>query len=63
MRFAGNQGGRSCAEKFGLGRKYQPYSVAIYTLFGNLWANEVLWGQKQCFLGKKRTTTWYILHM
>ena len=37
--------------------------VAIYALFGNLWAKKCLLGQKQCFLGKKYTITWYILHI
>ena len=38
--------------------------VAIYALFGDLWAKKVPFlGQKQCFLGKKCTITWYILHI
>ena len=32
--------------------------VAIYALFG-----VPFFGQKQCFLGKKFTLTWYILHI
>ena len=35
--------------------------VAIYALFEDLWAKKCLLGQKQCFLGKKCTITWYIL--
>ena len=32
--------------------------VAIYTLFGDLWAKKVAFlGQKKCFLGKKCTNT------
>ena len=48
------QGGRSCAkawgafaEKFGLGRKFQARTlrfVAIYSLFGDLWAKKCLYG-------------------
>ena len=38
--------------------------VTIYALFGDLWAKKVpCFGQKQCFLGKKCTITWYILHI
>ena len=37
--------------------------VTIYALFGDLWAKKCLLGQKQCFLGKKCTITWYILHI
>ena len=38
--------------------------VAIYALFGDLWATKSAFlGQKQCFLGKKCTITWYILHI
>ena len=38
--------------------------VAIYAIFGDLWAKIVpFFGQKQCFLGKKCTITWYILHI
>ena len=38
--------------------------VAIYVLYGDLWAKKsAFWGQKQCFLGKKCTITWYILHI
>ena len=37
--------------------------VAIYALFGDLWAKKCLFGQKQGFLGKKCTITWYILHI
>ena len=37
--------------------------VAIYALFGDLWAKKCLLGQKQCFLGKMCTITWYILHI
>ena len=38
--------------------------VAIYTLFGDLWAKTVPYlGQKQCFLGKKCIISWYILHI
>ena len=37
--------------------------VVIYALFGDLWAKKVPFGQKQCFLGKKCTITWYILHI
>ena len=37
--------------------------VAIYALFGDLWAKSAFLGQKQCFLGKKCTITWYILHI
>ena len=38
--------------------------VAIYALFGDLWAKNVPFlGQKQCFLGKNCTITWYILHI
>ena len=36
--------------------------VAIYTLFGSLWAKSAIFGQ-QCFLGKKSSITWYILHL
>ena len=36
--------------------------VVIYALFGRLWAKKsALLGQKQCFLGKKCTMTWYVL--
>ena len=36
--------------------------VTIYALFGNLWAKKMLFfGQKQCFLGKKCTITWYVV--
>ena len=38
--------------------------VAIYALFGDLLAKKSAFlGQKQCFLGKKCTITWYILHI
>ena len=38
--------------------------VAISALFGDLWAKKSAFlGQKQCFLGKKCTITWYILHI
>ena len=38
--------------------------VAIYTLFGDFWAKKSAFlGQKECFLGKKCTITWYILHI
>ena len=38
--------------------------VAIYSLFGGLWAKKVPFlGQKHYFLGKKCTITWYILHI
>ena len=37
--------------------------VKIYALFGNLWAKKCLLGQKQCFMSKKCTITWYILHV
>ena len=38
--------------------------VAIYAIFCGLWAKKsALWGQKQCFLSKKCTITWYILHI
>ena len=38
--------------------------VAIYALFGDLWANKrAFLGQKQSFLGKKCTIIWYILHI
>ena len=38
--------------------------VAIYALFfGDLWAKKVPFWVKQCFLGKKCTITWYILHI
>ena len=73
-----NQGGRSWAgargapaEKFGLGRKFKHKHtlfcrklrfVAIYALFGDLWAKSAFLGKKQCLLGKKCTTTWEILH-
>ena len=48
-----------------MGENFKPYHfvailnfVAIYALFGNLWAKKVLFfGQKQCFLGKKCTIT------
>ena len=37
--------------------------VAIYALFGRLWAKKsALLGQKQFFLGKKCPITWQILH-
>ena len=75
--FAIAQGGRSCmgaqvapAEKFGLLTKILRPNirklkfVAIYALFGDLWAKKnAFLGQKQCFLGKKCTITWYILHV
>ena len=74
-----NQGGRSCAEAWGPPPKsldshenFKPEHtlfcrklifVAIYALFGDLWAKRSAFlGQKQCFLGKKCTITWYILH-
>ena len=35
--------------------------VAIYALFGDLLAKKSAFlGQKQCFLGKKCTITWYL---
>ena len=38
--------------------------VAIYALFGNLRAKKsTCLGQKQCFLGKKCTITWHIVHI
>ena len=38
--------------------------VATYALFGDLWAKKSAFlGQKQCFVGKKCTITWYILHI
>ena len=38
--------------------------VAIYALFGDLLAKKSAFlGQKQRFLGKKCTITWYILHI
>ena len=38
--------------------------VAIYALFGDLWAKKSAFlAQKQRFLGKKCTITWYILHI
>ena len=37
--------------------------VAIYALFGDLWEKSAFLGQKQCFLGKTCTITWYILHI
>ena len=38
--------------------------VAIYALFGDLCAKKSAFlGQKQCFLGKKCTITWYKLHI
>ena len=37
--------------------------VANYALFGNLWTKKCFWDQKQCFLGKKCTISWYILHI
>ena len=68
------QGGRSCtgarvapAENFKPEHKLfcrELRFVAIYALFGDLWAKKSgFLGQKQCFLGKKCTITWYILHI
>ena len=38
--------------------------VPSYALFGDLWAKKGLFlGQKQCFIGKKCTITWYLLHI
>ena len=37
--------------------------VAIYALFGDLWAKKVPFGSKTVFHGKKSTITWYILHI
>ena len=37
--------------------------VAIYALFEDLWAKNAFLGQKQCFLGKKCTMTWYTMHI
>ena len=36
--------------------------VAIYALFGDLWAKKSFLGKKQCFLGKKCTIKWNRLH-
>ena len=37
--------------------------VAIYALFGDLWAKKgAVLDQKQCFLDKTFTIIWYILH-
>ena len=38
--------------------------VAIYALLGDLWAKKgAFFGQKQCFLGKNCTISWYILYI
>ena len=37
--------------------------VTIYARFEDLWAKKCLFGSKQCFLGKKCSITWYILHI
>ena len=38
--------------------------VVIQALLGDLWAKKSAFlGQKQCFLGKKCTITWYVLHI
>ena len=36
--------------------------VAIYALFGDLWAKKCLFGSRTVFLGKKCIITWYMLH-
>ena len=68
------QDGRSCtgarvAEKLGSDENFKPEHtlfcrelrfVAIYALFGEKCP---FLDQKQCFLGKKCTSTWYILHI
>ena len=70
------QGGRSCAalaRSLDSDENFKPEHtlfcrklrfVAIYALFGDLWAKtRPFLGQKHCFLGKKCTITWYILHI
>ena len=37
--------------------------VAIYAHFGDFGQKSVILGQKLCFLDKKCTITWYILHI
>ena len=71
------QGGRSCvkagrafAEKFWLGQKFYALTYAILSQYKDmsgithfLGPKKCLWGQKQCFLGKRCTITWYVLHI
>ena len=61
------------AEKFGLGRKFLAWTYAILsqikicrdlrTFWRSLGKKSAFLGQKQYFLGKKCTITWYILHI
>ena len=61
------------AEEFGLGRKFLARTYAILsrieicrdlrTFWRSLVKKSAFLGQKQCFLGKKCTITWYILHI
>ena len=57
MRFAGNQGGRSCAEKFGLGRKYQALTYPVLSRFTHFFFKSLekrsALGSKTVFLGQE----------
>ena len=67
-------GWRRHAGKFGLGRKF--YAIFIYAILsrylelsrskhflGKFGQKSFFCCQKQCFLGKKSTISWYILHI
>ena len=79
MGYSTLQGGRSCtgarvapAENLDLDENFKPEHmlfcrklriVAIYALLAFFFFVSAFLGQKQCFLGKKCTITWYILHI